>query len=165
MKMKVTAKPNYQLAGLPRAGFMPRLGAAIYDVLLACGVYALAGMLGLALIALLQHWGWLTLAPQAELAVALQQTPVVHGVYQLWLLLCVVSFYSYFWSRSGQTLGMKAWRLRVQHPNGQNLSPITAVARCFWSLLGLGNLLLLVSRQQLALQDRLGNTEVVQLPK
>ncbi len=165
MKMTVTATPNYQLAGLPRAGFLPRLGAATYDALLAFGVYALAGMVGLAVIALLQHWGWITLASQTELAIALQQTPAVHGVYQLWLLLCVVSFYCYFWSRSGQTLGMKAWRLRVQHPNGQNLSPVTAVARCCWSLLGLGNLLLLVSSQQLALQDRLSNTEVVQLPK
>ncbi|WP_241461150.1 RDD family protein [Shewanella mangrovi] len=161
----MTATPNYQLAGLPRASFLHRLGAAIYDALLAFAVYALAGIIGLAVIAMLQQLGWLSLASNTELALALQQSPVVHAIYQLWLLICVVGFYSYFWSRTGQTLGMKAWQLRVQHTNGQNISPVTAVARCFWSLLGLGNLLLLLSQQQLALQDRLSDSEVVQLPK
>ncbi|WP_407695831.1 RDD family protein [Shewanella avicenniae] len=161
----MTARPNYQLAGLPRAGFLPRTAAAIYDALLAVAIYALAGIIGIAMIAVLNQLGWIELADNTELALALQQTPVIHGIYQLWLLCCVVAFYSYFWSRSGQTLGMKAWRLRLQHPNGQNLSPITAIARCFWSLLGLGNLLLLISAQHLALQDRLCNSEVVRLPK
>ena len=159
------ATANYQLANLPRAGFGRRLGAAIYDAMLALGLYFLAGVLGLLVVGLLQSIGLIQLAPADELAIALHQTPIVHGMFQLWLLACIIGFYSYFWSRAGQTLGMKAWRLRVQHPNGQNLSLITAIARCCWSLLGLGNLLLLISHQHLASQDKLTQSEVVQLPK
>lgn len=164
MKKTVLAKANRQLANLPRASFGRRLGAAIYDAGLALAIYTLAGVIGLAIIGLLQRLELISLAPANELAIALQQTPLVHGIYQLWLLACVVAFYSYFWSRAGQTLGMKAWRLRLQHPNGQNLSLITAIARCCWSLLGISNLLLLISREQLALQDKLTQSEIVVLP-
>ncbi|MFQ6372208.1 RDD family protein [Shewanella sp. YIC-542] len=156
--------PDYQLANLPRAGFGKRLGAGIYDALLALAVYAFAGIIGFALFALCARAGLISVPASLSLADALRQNSLYHGLYQCWLLCAVAGFYGYFWSRAGQTLGMQAWRLRVQHCNGQNLSIITALARCVWSLLGLGNLWLLLGRQQLALQDWLTGSEVVVLP-
>ena len=93
----------------------------------------------------------------------LNNTPIYQGIYQLWLALWVCGFYALFWSKGGQTLGMRAWRLKVQHPNGQNLSFITACARVVWSLAGIGNLYILLNSDKLALQDKLTRSEVVVL--
>lgn len=39
-------------------------------------------------------------------------------------------FYGYFWRKTGQTLGMQTWRLKVIKPNGQLLSWSDAFGRC-----------------------------------
>ena len=51
----------------------------------------------------------------------------------------------------------------MQHPNGQNLSFITACARIVWSLLGIGNLWIIINDDKLALQDKMTRSEVVVL--
>ncbi|MBO1270551.1 MAG: hypothetical protein PWP74_205 [Shewanella sp.] len=162
--MTVAHTPDYQLANLPRASIGRRLGATAYDLLLAIAVYILAGIIGFALFALCQKAGLIIIPTGTLLADSLRQNVLYHGLYQCWLWFAVVAFYSYFWSRAGQTLGMQAWRLRVQHFNGQNLSLITAIARFCWSLLGVGNLWLLFSKQKLALQDQMTHSEMVVLP-
>jgi uncharacterized RDD family membrane protein YckC len=150
-------------ANFPRAGFFRRLGAMIYDLLLAVAVYMLAGALGFGLFTLLTTSGLLGMNGFEHVSDALNGTPLYLGIYRLWLALCVGSFYALFWSRGGQTLGMRAWRLKVQHPNGQNLSFITACARIVWSLLGIGNLWILLGNDRRALQDKLTRSEVVVL--
>ena len=73
-------------------------------------------------------------------------------------------FFVWFWSRSGQTIGMKAWRLRVQNQDGTRMSKTTAIARLLPTLLGLGNIMVLFDRNnKLSLQDKITNTEVVVL--
>ncbi|MEY8251112.1 MAG: RDD family protein, partial [Colwellia sp.] len=73
-------------------------------------------------------------------------------------------FFVYFWSKKGQTLGMRAWRLRLQNLDGSLLSKTTAVKRLVPTLLGLGNFWVLFDRKnKLSLQDRITNTEVVVL--
>ena len=42
-------------------------------------------------------------------------------VYTTYLLLIGWLFFSWFWTRGGQTLGMRAWRIRVQTVNGAPL--------------------------------------------
>ncbi len=75
-----------------------------------------------------------------------------------------VFFFVFFWAKSGQTLGMKAWRLRVQNQDGTRISKITGIKRLLPTLLGLGNLTVIFDRKnKLSLQDRLTNTEVVVL--
>ena len=65
---------------------------------------------------------------------------------------------------SGQTLGMKAWRLRLQNNDGSCISKMTGLKRLLPTLLGLGNLVVIFDRKnKLSLQDRLTNTEVVVL--
>ncbi|QUN05059.1 RDD family protein [Shewanella yunxiaonensis] len=157
--------PDCYYANLPRAGLGRRLGAACYDLLLAAAVYVFAGILGFAFFALTSRLGITSVASDQALADVLRQNRLYHGVYQCWLMLWVLGFYCFFWSHAGQTLGMQVWRLRVQHTNGQNISPVTALARAFWSLLGLGNIWLVFSQQRLALQDKLTDSEIVQLPK
>ncbi|QIR15351.1 RDD family protein [Shewanella aestuarii] len=154
---------NSDHANFPRAGFFRRLGAMIYDLLLAVAVYMLAGAIGFGFFFGLTSIGLIPMAGHEHISDALHNTPLYKGIYQLWLLLCVAGFYALFWSKGGQTLGMRAWRLKVQHPNGQNLSFITACARVVWSLCGIGNIYILLNSEKLALQDKLTRSEVVVL--
>ncbi|MDO6746056.1 RDD family protein [Gilvimarinus sp. 1_MG-2023] len=86
-----------------------------------------------------------------------------------WVIV-LVAFYCVFWKKFGQTLGMKAWRLKVTDIHGKHLSVSQGLRRCAWAslsiaTLGLGYLWLLVDREQLTLHDRLSATRVWQLPK
>ncbi|WP_394129623.1 RDD family protein [Shewanella maritima] len=152
-------------ANFPRAGFFRRLGAMIYDALLAVAVFIVAGALGFGFFFGLYSIGLVSLNGHEHISDSLNNTPLYQGFYQLWLAICVGGFYALFWSKGGQTLGMRAWRLKVQHPNGQNIGFITACARVVWSALGLGNLMILLNSDKLALQDKMTQSEVVVLSK
>jgi uncharacterized RDD family membrane protein YckC len=90
--------------------------------------------------------------------------------FRTYLFLVCFLFYAWFWMHGGQTLGMRAWRLRVQRFDG---SPITLwqvllrflAAIPAWALLGLGYLWILVDKDKLALHDRFSESVIVRLPK
>lgn len=50
-------------------------------------------------------------------------------IFYLALLLTIFSFFSFFWTRRGQTLGMQAWRLHILNENGQTISMKQALIR------------------------------------
>ncbi len=156
---------NSEHANFPRAGFIRRLGAIIYDLLLAIAVYMVAGAIGFGLFTALTTSGLIDMGEYEHIADLINGVALYKSVYQLWITACVGLFYVLFWSYGGQTLGMRAWRLKIQHPNGQSLSMITATARLFWSLLGIGNLWILINGDKLALQDMMTRSEVVVLSK
>ena len=154
---------NSEHANFPRASFFRRLGAIIYDALLAVAVYMIAGAIGFGIFTGLVSLNLLDLKGFEHVSDLLNGTELYKSLYQFWLVLCVSLFYICFWSYGGQTLGMRAWRLKVQHPNGQSLSMITASARLIYSLLGLGNLWILLNTDKLALQDSMTRSEIVVL--
>ena len=41
-------------------------------------------------------------------------------VFSLYLLFVLFSFYAWFWHRSGQTLGMRVWKIRIISESGGN---------------------------------------------
>ena len=148
----------------PRAGFIRRLASWVYDFLLAFAVYMVAGAVSFGLFALAAQYG-LVDTSGAEHLIDVQQNSIIYSLLIYgWNLSWVGFFFVYFWARSGQTLGMKAWRLRVQNQNGTLISKSTGWKRLIPTLLGLGNLLVIVDRKnKLSLQDRLTKTEVVLL--
>ncbi len=156
---------NSEHANFPRAGFIRRLGAIIYDLLLAVAVYMVAGAIGFGIFTALTASGLMQMNGYEHISDLINGVALYKGLYQLWIAVCVGLFYVLFWSYGGQTLGMRAWRLKVQHPNGQTLSMITATARLVWSLLGIGNLWILLNSDKLALQDMMTRSEVVVLSK
>ena len=90
--------------------------------------------------------------------------------YQAYLLGLVGLFYGWCWTHGGQTLGMKAWHIRVQTADGQMLSWEQAGLRLLcallsWLPLGLGFLWALFDRDKKTWHDRLSNTVVVRVPK
>ncbi|MCL1123798.1 RDD family protein [Shewanella surugensis] len=158
-----TVRGNSEHANYPRASFFRRLGAMIYDALLAVAVYMIAGAIGFGVFTGLVSLNMLDMNGFEHISDLLNGTALYQSLYQFWLVLCVGLFYISFWSYGGQTLGMRAWRVKVQHPNGQSLSMITASARLVYSLLGVGNLWILLKADKLALQDSMTRSEVVVL--
>ena len=85
---------------------------------------------------------------------------------QLYALLAPLVFFSWFWMHGGQTLGMRAWRLRLLGSDGSSVTLRQSVVRYVGAMLsmlalGLGYLWSLFDRQGLAWHDRLSNTRLV----
>ncbi len=83
-------------------------------------------------------------------------------------LAVIGGYYIANWLRSGQTLGMRAWRLRTVDADGRPITAAQALRRYLWGFLAwppaaLGVLWLYVDRDRLAIHDRLSGTRVVRL--
>ena len=134
------------------AGLLRRLGAMIYD-----------GLLVLAL---------LFLATIPFIAIRSGE-PVETGdnvFYRITLGLVIFAFFTGFWTRSGRTLGMQSWRLRLETAEGQIPSFSSAVLRFFaailsWIPAGLGFFWQLWDADGLSWHDRLSKTRLVFYPK
>jgi uncharacterized RDD family membrane protein YckC len=96
--------------------------------------------------------------------------PVLEFIYRLVLLLLIVGFFGVSWTRSGQTLGMATWRLRVEREDGRRLTWGDTLRRLGWALVsllpaGLGFAWVLFDPERRAWHDRLSRTRVVVVPK
>ena len=92
------------------------------------------------------------------------------GPLQAAITATTVLFFGWFWTRSGQTLGMQAWRLRVQQPDGSAIGWRQALIRMGGAVLsglclGAGYWWALFDRDRCTWHDRLSGTRVVLLPK
>ena len=75
-------------------------------------------------------------------------------------------FFTGFWVRGGQTLGMRAWRLKLERFDGRDIGWSDALKRhlaALFSILvfGLGFFWILVDPQKLAWHDRLSKTRLI----
>jgi len=91
-------------------------------------------------------------------------------LYQVSVGLVIFLFFVGFWSRSGRTLGMQSWGLRVETPDGQIPTIKVASIRFFasilsWVPLGLGFLWQLWDKDGLTWHDRLSGTRLRHYPK
>ena len=85
----------------------------------------------------------------------------------LYCLAIVALFYGYFWSRTGQTIGMRTWRVQLLHRDGTRLRFIQALNRLAWAWMtpGIGWLWMWFNNDRHALYDILARTQLVRLPK
>jgi uncharacterized RDD family membrane protein YckC len=93
-----------------------------------------------------------------------------HHIFQAYLLGVLFAYFSAFWLRSGQTLAMKTWRIRLVNEAGGALSFKQAVQRFFLALIGLllggiGFWWALVDRDRQFLHDRILGTRLVRVPR
>lgn len=73
---------------------------------------------------------------------------VLAGVY---LLVIISSFYLWFWTHGGQTVGMRAWRLKLQTTEGQTINLAQGLFRIITAIppwLGFGLFALLASERK-----------------
>ena len=85
-------------------------------------------------------------------------------------LVAVTAFFSWFWLRSGQTLGMQAWRIKLVSYRGETVSARQAIYRCLGAALsagclGLGYWWCLFDPRRRYWHDYLSGTELILLPK
>jgi len=86
------------------------------------------------------------------------------------LFISLFSFFAYFWTKNGQTLGMQAWHLRIQNSNHTHISLPQALIRFLMAIFsigtgGLGYLWMLIDRKDRTWQCILSETEIVRIPK
>lgn len=137
------------------AGFGRRFAALIYDSLLLA---ALLMVYSYVPVVILNH------------AVLAETYGGWAYVYQAGLIAIIGAYYILNWIRSGQTLGMRAWRLRAVTPLGKPIRGGAALLRfccgfLAWPPAGLGVLWLYLDPDHLAIHDRLSNTRVVHLTR
>ena len=138
------------------AGFGRRVAALVYDLFL--------------LAALLMVFTGAALFFTNGAAVVPANAGAWTYVYRAGLLLVIAAYYMVNWLRSGQTLGMRAWRLRAVSDLGKPMAWRAAALRVIfgalaWLPAGLGVLWLYLDPDRLALHDRLSKTRVLHLAR
>lgn len=146
--MATSPRRRFKAHNYPNASLVKRLMAMLYDSLLVLAVWMLVGYI----------------------AIAFNDGQAVEGPWFNSILFVVTyGFFALFWVRSGQTLGMIAWCLRVEDNDGYALTLKQALVRYLAAFIalgsGIGYLWILFSKNKLAWHDSWSNTRVVQLPK
>lgn len=123
---------------------MRRLGSMFYDSLLLLSLFFFATLI------LLPFTG--------GLAITSGNIP-----YHLYLMIISYLYFTWHWSYGGQTLGMRAWHLRLYQEEGRNISWYRASLRFLasilsWLLAGSGFLWSIFDRDSMTLHDRLSKT-------
>jgi uncharacterized RDD family membrane protein YckC len=129
-----------------------RLAAIVYDGVLLAGVLFAASL------------------PLPLFPAAVQQTAWFRWSLRGYLLLVGFVFFGWFWSHGGQTLGMRAWRIRVvitagDEPGWRQAGIRYAVALGSWAALGGGFLWSLLDRDRRCWHDILSGTRLVLVPR
>ncbi len=88
------------ISDLPPASLIRQLAAMVYDSMLVFAV-----LFFFSAIAIMFNQGE-----------AIESSPW----FTLYLLLALFTFYAWFWHKSGQTLGMRVWKIRIVDESGGN---------------------------------------------
>ena len=130
---------------------LTRLAAMVYELLLVTAVVFVASFIVLPFV--------------GDLKAAWQRY-----FFQGWILLVLFAYFAAFWLRSGQTLAMKTWRIRLVNSDGGRISLRQAAGRFILALLGLmlggtGFFWALFDRDRQFLHDRLMGTRLIRVPR
>jgi uncharacterized RDD family membrane protein YckC len=142
-KTKTPLKPGLDLTSAP--GFLRRLAAQIYDILL------LIALLFVATALLLPFTTGEAVIPQQLL------------IYRIYLAVISFFFYGWFWTHGGQTLGLRAWKIKVLTLDHKPVSWNQALFRfataiVSWAFFGLGFLWILIDKDKRSWHDHLSKT-------
>ena len=158
---------NSDVQGFPRAGFFRRLAAMVYDALVATAVWMLASLVITTFLTILLENGVLPKAGYEHVNELIQDSILYKSIIQVWTISWVIVFFLWFWKNGGQTLGMRAWRLKIFNLKDESgISYGRLFLRLLAALGGLGTLLVLLDfKNKQSLQDRIAQTEVLFLSK
>jgi len=136
---------------LTPAPFLIRIAVMVYELLLVTAVVFVASFLIIPVVGDL-HAPW------------------QRHLFQVYILGVLFAYFSAFWLRSGQTLAMKTWRIRLVNPNGSPLTLKQAALRFVLALFGLllagiGIWWALFDRDKQFLHDRIVGTRLVSVPR
>lgn len=142
------------------AALWRRLAAMSYDAVLLAGVLVVAS----AIVTLP-----LGLGLGREAADALFRSAWFRWPFFLYCVGVLAGFHLWFWTHGGQTLGMRAWRVRVVRADGAPLTAGDAARRYLAAALsllplGMGFWWALLDPARLAWHDRLSGTRLIRVP-
>lgn len=125
-----------------------RLAAIVYDSIVLIGLLFLA-----------------TLPPTLLYGGGISE-PLPAFMMQLYLLAVAFVFFGGFWTHGGQTIGMRAWHIRVVDEDGRSITWRHALVRFLaallsWGLVGIGFLWSLFDRERRTWHDRVSGTHTV----
>lgn len=144
----------------PTAPIWRRLAALLYD--------------GFILIALsFLYGGIVTAIATASGQQAQDYQPMFSGIlFPVGWFLTLAGFYCFFWHRSGQTIGMKTWHLKLVQEEDSSHTPTWSqcalralVAAPAVLLVGIGYIYGALQPNKQTLQDKLSGTRVVMVDK
>ncbi len=123
-----------------------RIAAGIYDFLIVLALWFATGA--------------------AALALTHGHLDATHVAFRLALLAITLGYFALSWQRGGQTIGARAWKLRIEDGCGRTLRPrqawLRALVLCLGALpLGLGTAAAWFDPARRALQDRAAGSRVV----
>ena len=144
----------------PRADFIKRMGAYFIDLIVVSVLLLLATVFAVLVVMIGNKAGLIDLSAFKDISDYLAHNLVFAG----YLAIVTIAFYGYFWSKAGQTIGMKICRLRVQNSDGSNISYTQSLIRMATSAFGLGNLFAITPNRN-AFQDLWAECEVIVLTK
>jgi uncharacterized RDD family membrane protein YckC len=154
--MNLMSEKNYLPASLWR-----RLAAMVYDFLLIVAVSFLYYAIAIGVNVLFN-------------GVPEQGKPVDWGhfkflVFTGWIL-TIAGFFCFFWTRSGQTLGMKTWNLKIvnqhnQYPNYQQSFLRCVIASFSLLFFGIGYWWIFFNPEHQTLHDKLTHTKTFLVEK
>ena len=143
-----------------RANFSRRMGAYFFDLISVSILLLIATIFAVALIMIANKIGLIDITAYKSISDYLAHNLIFAG----YLTAITLIFYSYYWSKVGQTMGMKIFHLRIQNINGTNISLTQALIRMATSAFGLGNFFSLMSPYN-SFQDSWAECEVVMVLK
>jgi len=147
---------NSDISQARTLGVFRRLAALLYDLLLLCSVLMIAVT-------------FLIVPYEFVAGVPFPHDEQFHRFgLRLYLVTTIALFFIFFWVRGGQTLGMRAWHLRLVREDGSPLKPDDALMRLVWATLclapaGAGLLWMLFDRDRLTCYDRLSRTKPIRV--
>lgn len=173
---------------LPAASFLRLLGTWLYDFMLLCAVWLLAGIVYIIPAQML-------IQMDSSEKNNLSTTEFSGPIFYTYMFLITWFFFAWFWTHGGQTLGLRTWSLRLQTEEGHTLNWVQTLLRFLiagtpWLLslfiyqkiiasellptpyqysaffIGFTGLLwMFIDKEKRSLQDILSRTRIVQLPR
>ncbi len=143
------------------AGFFRRFGAWFYDLLILIALEIVAVGLFLIVVFIGAKVGVLSLDGYLDMADFINKNPTANSVFTCYVFAIGALFYAYFWSQMGQTIGMKAWKLKVIDESGGRISFTQGLIRLATACFGLGNLFVFFSKDKRAFQDLFSQSQVI----
>ncbi len=96
------------------------------------------------------------------------QSGLPRALFQIYLLSVCGVYFVFCWTRGGQTLPMKTWRMRIVTQDGRALSVASALRRYLFAIPGMLSGISLLwapfDRERQFLHDRLAHTRIVRVP-
>lgn len=140
----------------PPASFIRRLCAMFYDALLALSFVLVFGFFSMVVVQSI--FG----IENVEAGSILAKSFFIYVVF-----LCFV-FYAWFWTHGGQTLGMRAWKIKLVQNSGASISWLQAFFRfCYalisWLPCGIGYLWMLIDKNKRTWHDKASQSHIIDI--